>query len=66
MCIPDAEMKELLESAMTKKEKKPDRFFGISFDKPELIFGIRGFLSPKNLSQYLLNKQLDAIIHSLA
>ncbi|MGA7563206.1 MAG: hypothetical protein WBW55_08390 [Desulfobaccales bacterium] len=66
LCIPDAEMKGLLDSVRTKKEKKPDAFFGISFDEPpEKVFGIRGWESPIDLSQYLIDKQLDAIIQSM-
>jgi hypothetical protein len=70
LCFTDTEMKTLLDSVLTKKEKKPDRFFYIGFDSPEKVFGTRGFISstdsrPIDLSQHLIDKQLDAIIQSL-
>jgi hypothetical protein len=65
LCFSDAEMKVFLDSVLTKKEKNPDSFFGISFDEPEKIFGNRGFQSSTDFSQYLLIKQLDAILQAM-
>lgn len=65
LCFPDMEMKTLLDSVLTKKERKPDRFFYIGFNSPSHVFGTRGFSSRLDLSGYLLDKQIPSIITKL-
>ena len=66
LCFPDCQMETLLTSVLTKKEKKPDRFFYIGFDTPDCVYGTRGFPNNRrNLSDYLLDKQAPGIINEL-
>ncbi len=70
LCLPDTDMKALLDLVLTQKERKPDRFFGISFNEPNQVYGTRGFKSSKDslpidLSEYVIDKQLKAIKLSL-
>jgi hypothetical protein len=63
LCFRDEEMKALLDSVLTKKERKPDRFFYIAFDSPDLVYGTRGFSSQLDLSGHLLKRQMPDIIN---
>jgi hypothetical protein len=66
LCFPDKEMKKLLDDVLTKKERKPDRFFYVGFDSPDSVYGRRGFLRPPaDLSAYLLDRQMPRIIKEL-
>jgi hypothetical protein len=55
------EMGALLSQVKTKKEKKPDSFFGIGFDSPRAIYGTRGFSSRPTLTHHLLDQQVQTI-----
>jgi hypothetical protein len=61
LCIPDAAMGALLDSVRTKKTKEPDRFFYVAFDSPDQVYGTRGFLNRRDLSEYLLDRQMPSI-----
>ena len=62
LAFEDLEMKELLDQVKTKKEKKTDRFFGISCNDPHSAYGMRGFQSKVDLSHHLLaNKASDLL-----
>jgi hypothetical protein len=65
LCLADEEIKELLEQIKTKKEKKQDRFFGIGFNSPKVIYGTRGFSPHKNMTHHLLDQQVQSIKNSL-
>jgi hypothetical protein len=58
LCFADREMKDLLAKVLTKKEKRPDRFFNIGFDSPKAVYGTRGFASRIDLTHHLLAQQL--------
>ncbi len=58
VCMPDAKMGETLREVLTKKEKKQDRFYGISFNVPHEVIGTRGFLNRPDYSEYILEKQV--------
>jgi len=55
MCFSENEMIDLLKQVRTKKEKKPDRFFGFAFNTKEQIFGTRGLEEDIDLSDFLLD-----------
>ena len=61
LCIPDVQMGELLDSVRTKKENKPDKFFYVAFDSPDQVFGTRGFSARRDLTEFLLSKQVPNI-----
>lgn len=62
LAFMDLEMKKLLGKVKTKKERKADRFFGISCNDPRSAFGIRGFHKKVDLSHHLLaNKTPDLL-----
>lgn len=64
LCFLDGEMKELLDSVLTKRERKPDRFFYVEFDSPGKVCGTRGFLDfpdGRGLTPYLLKNRLERI-----
>ena len=65
LCFRDEEMKALLDSVLTKKERKPDRFFYIAFDSPDQVYGTRGFPSRLDLTGNLLERQIPNIIKEL-
>jgi hypothetical protein len=65
LCFPDMQMKALLDAVLTKKERKPDRFFYVGFDSPDRVYGTRGFSSRPDLSDYLLDRQMPRIIKEL-
>jgi len=65
LCFNDKEMEALLDSVLTKKESKPDRFFYIAFDSPDQVYGTRGFSTRRDLSGYLLDRQMPNIIKEL-
>ena len=65
LCIPDAKMGSLLDAVLTKKEKKPDRFFYIGFDSPKQVYGTRGFPTRQDLTEYLLDRQMPNIKEKL-
>jgi hypothetical protein len=60
-------MKRLLDKVKTKKEQKPDRFFGISFNDPQTVFGVRGFQTRKgkDLSRHLLANKVSKLLARL-
>jgi len=55
------EMFKLLSNVKTKKEKKMDKFFGISFNEAEKVFVTRGFEKPCNVSEHLLENYINKI-----
>jgi hypothetical protein len=61
LCIPDVEMGALLDSVKTKKKKDPDRFFYVASNSPDQIYGTRGFSTRRDLSEYLLDRQMPGI-----
>ena len=61
LCIPDVKMGELLDSVRTKKEMKPDKFFYVAFDSPEHVYGTRGFPARRDLTEFLLSRQVPNI-----
>ena len=61
LCIPDIEMGALLDSVKTKKKKEPDRFFYVAFNSPNQVYGTRGFVTRRDLSEYLLDRQIPGI-----
>jgi len=65
LCFRDEEMKALLDSVRTKRERKPDRFFYIAFDSPDQVYGTRGFSERLDLSDHLLDKQMPGVIREL-
>jgi hypothetical protein len=65
LCFRDEEMKALLDSVLTKKERKPDRFFYIAFDTHDQVYGTRGFTSRLDLSCHLFERQMPNIIKEL-
>jgi hypothetical protein len=54
-------MGALLDSVKTKKKKEPDRFFYVAFDSPDQVYGTRGFSTRRDLSEYLLDRQMPGI-----
>jgi hypothetical protein len=65
LCIPDIQMGGLLDSVRTKKENRPDKFFYVAFDSPDQIYGTRGFPAKRDLTEFLLNKQVPNIKRTL-
>ena len=65
LAFTDSEMRELLEKVRTKKENKPDRFFGISFNDPRIIIGKRGFPEKLELTEHLLENKIDGLLNRL-
>jgi hypothetical protein len=65
LCIPDVKMGQLLDAVMTKKEKKPDRFFYVGFDSPDQVYGTRGFSTRQDFTEYLLDRQVLNIVKAL-
>ena len=61
VCLPDRVMNDTLQDVLTKRERKPDRFLGLSFNNPHEIIGTRGFIENKSFSQYLIDNQIDRI-----
>lgn len=61
LCFNEKEMFDLLNKVKTKKEKKPDKFFGFGFNNDKHIFATRGFLNDVEVSEYLLNNRIDII-----
>jgi hypothetical protein len=57
----DIEMGALLDSVKTKKKKEPDRFFYVAFNSPNQVYGTRGFVTRRDLSEYLLDRQIPGI-----
>ncbi len=58
LCIPDKDMGSILKKVLTKTTGKPDKFFGISFNKVEDIWGTRGFKNQTKFEQYLLKDRV--------
>lgn len=58
-------MKHLLDQVRTKKENKPDRFFGISFNDTRSIVGKRGFPNRPNLTKHLLENKISELLDKL-
>lgn len=65
LALKDAEMKQFLSRVKTKKEKKPDRFFGLGFNDPNKVFVSRGLTNQEDFSKYLLANRLS-ILEDLA
>lgn len=61
----DEEMKATLDMVLTKKEQKPDRFFGIGFDDLTAIKGLRGFLTPRDFTMHLLESKAEDIRNAI-
>lgn len=61
LCLSDEKMNYTLNSALTKKEQKPDRFYGLSFNNPNQVIGTRGFLDKPDFSEYILKDQITNI-----
>lgn len=61
LCLTDQEMNGLLEKVKTKKEQKDDKFFSFSFNKPNRVYGTRGFLDEEDFSCYLLENRIEDI-----
>lgn len=59
ICFSEKEMFGLLKKIKKTKNGKVDRFFSISFDAQDQIFGTRGFDGDINLSSYLLDNKLS-------
>ena len=58
-------MGAILDSVKTIREKKPDKFFYVSFDSPDKVYGTRGFPSRTDLTKYLLKGQIGNIKRKL-
>lgn len=63
LCVPDKEMRTILNKVLTKKEKKQDRFFALSFDNLDKIQGSRGFVNEMRFEQFLLDKKISCIMN---
>jgi len=61
LCFKEDEMFEFLKNAKTKKEGKRDSAFGFSFDSPKKIYATRYGKEGKDVSEFLLEKQIDKI-----
>lgn len=61
LCVPDKEMGKILKNVLTKRERKQDHFFALSFDDPDKICGSRGFVNEVRFEQFLLSKQILCI-----
>lgn len=62
LCLPDNKMGLFLQKVKTKKDPaKADRFFSIGFDQPSSIFACRGFNSPENVSEFILDSMIGQI-----
>ena len=61
LCIPDKDMGDILKKVLTKKEGKPDSFFGISFNEIEEICGSRGFKDLMKFEKYRLSNQIEVV-----
>lgn len=61
VCLSDEEMHKTLQNVLTKKERKSDRFYGLSFNQPTKIVGTRGFIDEPDFSDYLLVNQMKNI-----
>ncbi|MBU0459815.1 MAG: hypothetical protein KJ771_03330 [Nanoarchaeota archaeon] len=61
ICVSEKKMFNILKNVKTKKEKKKDRFFDIAFNEKNKIFGIRGFPSETDLSEFLLSNMTDEL-----
>lgn len=61
LMFDDEEMYTLLSGVITKKEKKPDKFFGFGFDSSTSIFGVRGFEKITDFSKNILKNRLNDI-----
>jgi hypothetical protein len=60
LALTDKEMHKLLKNVKTKKEKKPDKFFGFSFDNEKHVYGTRGFSEKIDMSEFILkNKEKE-------
>jgi hypothetical protein len=66
VCLSDEKMNETLKNVLTKREKKSDRFYGLSFNHPNQIVGTRGFLNNPDFSEYILEKQIENIVKYFA
>lgn len=62
VCLPDEKMGETLKNVLTIREQKTDRFYSLSFNNPNEIFGTRGFRNKPDLSDYLLENQIRNIM----
>ncbi|MBU1356933.1 MAG: hypothetical protein KJ620_10245 [Candidatus Edwardsbacteria bacterium] len=65
LALTDSEMKKLLDQVKTKKENKPDRFFGISFNDPNKIIGKRGFPDRPDLTAHILDTKIGELLNKL-
>lgn len=65
LAFSDSEMKDLLQMVRTKREQKPDRFFGFSFDSLVAIFGERGFPDSYDLTSHLLINKIPYLLNQL-
>jgi hypothetical protein len=65
LAFTDIEMKQLLDQVRTKKENKPDRFFGISFNDLKKVIGKRGFPDRPDLTRHLLSNKIGELINKL-
>lgn len=60
-CFTDREMGRILSQARTKKEKKPDKFFGFGFTSAKEVFGTRGLPRARPVTDHLLKHQVGNI-----
>lgn len=65
LAFTDSEMKDLLDQVKTKKENKPDRFFGISFNDPKKVYGKRGFPKKLDLTRHLLENKIGELLKDM-
>ena len=61
LCYSEEEIGELLSKVKTKKEQKPDRFFGFAFNDLQKIVSERGFIEKDDQLDHLLENYLERI-----
>ncbi|GBR75868.1 hypothetical protein NO2_0499 [Candidatus Termititenax persephonae] len=54
-------MGNILQSVKTKKEKNPDKFFGVGFCNIDSAYGTRGFDSNINMDKYVLKNRAEEL-----
>jgi hypothetical protein len=65
LAFTDKEMHGLLSQVRTKKKRKRDRFFSISFNETDKIVGNRGFLDQPDLTKYVLKNRVSHFLKKL-
>ena len=65
LAFKDNEMHRLLSQVRTKKKRKRDRFFGISFNETNKIVGTRGFPNRPELTKHILENRVAELLKKL-